>query len=573
MVRITIEEHLKSFSVRLCLLFLSLSFPLNGESVFSTKGVVASRSAIASEIGADILSIGGNAVDAAVAAGFALSVTYPSAGNLGGGGFMLIRLSDGTITSNDHREKAPLMATSGMYLDEQGEVVKGLSTRSHLAVGVPGTAAGLIDALEKYGSLDLEQVIQPAIDLASSGFALNRDLAQQFSGRIKDFFPYEASTEIFTNSGVPYKTGDQFIQRDLAETLKRIKKYGKDGFYRGKTAELLVQEMRTHGGLISHADLEEYRSVWREPVIGTYRGYQIASMPAPSSGGILLIQMLNMLEPLDIQDMGFGGSGTAHAMIEAQRRAYADRSEYLGDPDFYPVPVGRLLDKEYARDRFKDFNFEAAGSSDEISPGLSGQESMETTHLSVMDDKGNVVAYTTTLNLSYGSKIVVSGAGFLLNNEMDDFSAKENEPNFYGLIGRKANAIEPGKRMLSSMTPTIVLKDGEPLMATGSPGGSTIITTTLQVIMNVIDHRMGLRDAVTSPRFHHQWRPDRVVHEAFAFSPDTKDRLEKIGHKNLSPIPSYYGRGIGDANSVMKTVEGYVGVSDPRNAGGASGVR
>ncbi len=556
----------------LCLFILIETATAFAETVVGDGGVVASRSRIASDIGAEIMQQGGNAIDAAVATGFALAVTYPSAGNLGGGGFMVIRLADGTVVTNDHREKAPNLARTDMYLDDDGDIVEGLSTRSHLAVGVPGSVACLIDVLERYGTLSIAEVIEPAIGLARDGFILSRDLAGQFNSRIKDFARYPASKEVFTNGDNPYKQGELFVQSDLSKTLSRIKKSGKAGFYHGKTARLLVAEMESGGGLISHEDLSEYRSVWREPVVGSYRGFEIVSMPPPSSGGILLVQMLNMLETQDIASMGFGGSRTIHAMIEAQRRAYADRSEYLGDSDFYPVPIARLTDKKYALERFKDFEFEHAGSSERIGPGLVSRESLETTHVSVMDDLGNAVSYTTTLNLSYGSKITVAGAGFLLNNEMDDFSAKENEPNFYGLIGRKANAIEPKKRMLSSMTPTIVLKDSKPLLVTGSPGGSTIITTTLQVIMNVIDHGMSLPEAVASPRFHHQWRPDRVIHERFTFSPDTKDKLVEIGHTNLTAIPSYYGRGIGDANSAMKTPNGYVGVSDPRNAGGASAV-
>ncbi len=563
-----------SFSVFSLLMFCSLwlfgTSSSVAETVVGDKGVVASRSAMASKVGADVMTRGGNAIDAAVATGFALAVTYPSAGNLGGGGFMVIRLSDGSLVTNDHREKAPNLATTDMYLDADGEIIKGLSTRSHLAVGVPGSVAGLIDVLETHGTMSIAEVIQPAIRLARDGFILNRDLSDQFSSRAKDFSRYPASEKVFTDDGRPYKRGDLFVQGDLAKTLSRIKKSGKQGFYSGKTASLLIKEMKAGGGLITASDLAEYRSVWRKPITGSYRGFEIVSMPPPSSGGILLVQMLNMLETLDIAGMGFGGSGTIHAMIEAQRRAYADRSEYLGDSDFYPVPIARLIDKEYAVERFLDFEFGKAGSSEKIGPGIAPRESLETTHVSVIDDLGNAVSYTTTLNLSYGSKIVVAGAGFLLNNEMDDFSAKENEPNFYGLIGRKANAIKPGKRMLSSMTPTIILKDNQPLLVTGSPGGSTIITTTLQVIMNVIDHGMSLSEAVAGARFHHQWRPDRVIHERFAFSPDTRDKLLEAGHANLSAIPSYYGRGIGDANSAMKTDAGYVGVSDPRNDGGAS---
>ena len=560
------------------LLLITFSLQLLGsdrvwaETVFSENGVIASRSSLASAVGAEIMEQGGNAIDAAVASGFALAVTYPSAGNLGGGGFMVIRLANGQVVTNDHREKAPILATKDMYLDANAEVISGLSTRSHLAAGVPGTVAGLIDVLEEFGTMPLADVIQPAIDLASEGFLIPEDLARQFESRIKDFSPYKASMGVFTKEGAPYQAGELFIQSDLSRTLSRIKQLGKKGFYDGETAEQIVQEMERGGGLISKEDLQTYESVWRDPIRGSYRGYEIVSMPPPSSGGVLLVQMLNMLEPYDLGTMGFGVSETVHLMIEAQRRAYADRSEYLGDPDFYPVPVEKLINKDYAEERFRDFKPDKAGSSERTGPGLLSKESLETAHLSVIDDLGNAVAYTTTLNLSYGSKIVVDGAGFLLNNEMDDFSAKENEPNFYGLIGRKANSIEPSKRMLSSMTPTIVLKDGEPLLVTGSPGGSTIITTTLQVILNVIDHGMNLDEAVASPRFHHQWRPDRVIHEESAFSEETTEKLLEIGHRNLNTIPSYYGRGIGDANSVMKLPDGFIGVSDPRNAGGAKGV-
>ena len=542
------------------------------EAVSGKNGMVASRSAWASDVGADILARGGNAIDAAVAVGFALAVTYPSAGNIGGGGFMVIHLADGRVFTNDHREKAPYAATRDMYLDENGEVVKGLSTASHLAVGVPGTVQGLIDVLERFGSMKLADVIQPAIDLAAKGIVLDRDLARQFQRRIPAFEPHAGSMEVFTKKGAAYEVGDKWVQPDLAATLKRIKRHGRDGFYGGRTADLLVEEMVNHGGLISHQDLRDYQSVWREPVRGTYKGYEIVSMPPPSSGGVLLIQMLNMLEGLDLAASGYGGSATIHAMVEAERRAYADRAEYLGDPDFFPVPVEVLISKEYAKSRFADFDPKEAGISTEVKPGQILLESPDTTHASIMDGKGNAVSYTTTLNLSYGSKIVAQGTGILLNNEMDDFSAKENTPNAFGLIGRKANSIEPGKRMLSSMTPTIVRKDGEALLVTGSPGGSTIITTTLQVILNVVEHGMSLEDAVGMPRFHHQWQPDRVVHERHAFAPDVLSVLQQMGHQNLFEVPRQFGRGIGDANSVMKTENGQLGMADPRGAGTAVGV-
>ncbi|MCL4167245.1 UNVERIFIED_CONTAM: hypothetical protein GTU68_002701, partial [Idotea baltica] len=365
--------------------------------------------------------------------------------------------------------------------------------------------------------------------------------------------------------------GDRFQQLDLARTLDRVRRYGRAGFYEGVTAKLIAQEMERGGGLITEKDLADYKSQWREPLRGTYRGVEVLSMPPPSSGGVLLLQMLNMLEPHDIGAMGYGSADAMHLMIEAERRAYADRAEHLGDPDFYPVPIAKLTSKTYAKERFADMDMAKATPSSDIGPGSWPDESPDTTHLSVMDKMGNTVSYTTTLNLSYGSKIVAAGTGVLLNNEMDDFSAKANVPNFYGLLGRKANAIEPGKRMLSSMTPSILVQDGKPLLATGSPGGSTIITTTMQVIMNVVDHKMSLSDAVGKPRFHHQWQPDRIIVERHGFSPDTLNLLRTRGHKEFVVMP--FGRGIGDANSVMQVEGSLQGMADPRSAGAAVGVQ
>lgn len=560
------------------LLIAGLIHPPSAQAAFpeaenSEHGMVASRSKWASAVGADILAQGGNAVDAAVAVGFALAVTYPSAGNIGGGGFMVIRLQDGTLITNDHREKAPLLASKDMYLDEDGEVIPDLSTHSHLAVGVPGTVDGLLDVLERFGTMSRAEVIQPAIELAAKGIILDRDLARSFARRKDQFARYPASLWTFTDEGEVYEIGDRWQQPDLAATLERIRDHGRAGFYAGRTADLLVAEMEAHGGLISHADLEAYESVWREPVRGTYKGFDIVSMPPPSSGGVLLIQMLNMLEDYDLGQAGYGSAAAIHHMIEAERRAYADRAEHLGDPDFFPVPIETMISKAYAKQRYADFDPQKASRSEAINPGNIPYESPETTHASVMDAAGNAVSYTTTLNLSYGAKMVVTGAGFLLNNEMDDFSVRENTPNAYGLIGRVANSIEPGKRMLSSMTPTIVMKDGEPLLVTGSPGGSTIITTTMQVILNVIEHKMTLEQAVGSPRFHHQWLPDRVIYERFAFAPDTLSKLIDMGHQDLIELPAAWGRGIGDANSVMRTEEGIAGAADPRNAGAAVGVK
>ena len=531
-------------------------------------GAVASRSPLATEAGIGILRSGGNAIDAAVSIGFALAVTHPSAGNLGGGGFMVIRLAGGDLVANDHREKAPGKAHRDMYLDADGDVVEGLSTASHLAAGVPGTVDGLLAVLGRYGSKSLPEVIAPAIALAREGFALPADIAAQFARRRDAFAPYPASLAKFTRAdGSAYQAGDLYRQPELAASLERIAQHGRDGFYDGPTAELIVAEMVRGGGLISTDDLAGYRSVWREPVRGTYRGFQIVSMPPPSSGGALLIQMLNMLEPYDVAALGRGSTETVHLMIEAERRAYADRAEHLGDTDHYDVPLAMLMDKEYARQRFADFDPAAASRSADIGAGSWPEESPETTHVSVVDGAGNAVAYTTTLNLGYGSKIVVTGAGFLLNNEMDDFSSKPNTANSFGLIGGEANAIAPGKRMLSSMTPTLVLKDGEPVLVTGSPGGSTIITTVLQVLVNVLDHGMDVASAVAARRFHHQWVPNRIRHEPGAIPGQARAELDAMGHVGFGETSS-----LGDANSVMRVGDELVAASDPRNAGGAAGI-
>ncbi|HTO58793.1 MAG TPA: gamma-glutamyltransferase [Pseudomonadales bacterium] len=545
-------------------------FAASPEAIHGTHGMVASRSALASQVGADIIRAGGNAIDAAVATGFALAVTYPSAGNLGGGGFMVIHLADGRVVTNDHRERAPARARRDMYLDANGNVVGGLSTNSHLAAGVPGSVAGMLDVLEKYGTMSRQKIIAPAIRLAKDGFVLNDDLGREFTEEAENFRKYPGSAKIFLKKdGTPYREGDLFKQPELAKTLELISAKGKDGFYAGKTAELIVAEMQRGGGLISAADLADYKSIWRDPIKGTYRGYPIYSMAPPSSGGVLLVQMLNMLEPYDVKALGYGSAATIHLMVEAERRAYADRAEYLGDPDFYSVPVAQLIAKAYAQQRFADFDPAHASVSAKIGPGQFPHESPQTTHLSVLDAAGNAVAYTTTLNLSFGSKIAVDGAGFLLNNEMDDFSSRENTPNSYGLIGRTANSIEPGKRMLSSMTPTIVLdKSGKVLLVTGSPGGSTIITTVLQVVVDVVDHGMDVSDAVALPRFHHQWMPDRVIYEPWGISPDTLKLLQTMGYTFVT-LP--WGRGIGDANSVVRSGDELLGMSDPRNRGGAAG--
>lgn len=548
----------------------SLTLAASPEATYGANGMVTSRSALASEVGVEVLRDGGNAVDAAVATAFALAVTYPSAGNIGGGGFAVIRLPDGKVVTLDHREKAPLSAHRDMYLDEAGEVIRGLSTSSHKAAGVPGSVDGLLVLLETHGTMSRKRLMAPAIRLARNGFALDFDLARQFRRRLPSMEAYPASIAKFSDDGKAFEAGDRWRQPDLARTLARISSKGRAGFYEGPVAEKIVAEMERGGGDMTRADLAQYRSVWRDPVRGTYRGHEIWSMGPPSSGGVLLVQILNMLEPFNLAELGWGSAATVHLMVEAERRAYADRAEHLGDPDYYAVPQAALTDKAYASRRFSDFDPDRVAASDAIGPGDTNlpTESRETTHFSVMDGDGMMVAFTTTLNSGYGNKIVVPGTGILLNNEMNDFSIRRDTPNQFDLIGRDANAIEPGKRMLSSMTPTIVTKDGEPLLITGSPGGSTIITTTLQVIVNVIDHGMGIDDAVAAPRFHHQWKPDTVIHESRALSPDTKALLEEKGH---SFREARFGRGIGDANSILFRDGVMHGAKDPRAQGGAVG--
>jgi len=550
------------------LLFILLPWSsIQAEYLQGTGAMVSSRSDIASEVGSEIMARGGNAIDAAVATGFALAVTYPSAGNLGGGGFMVIYPANGDVVTLDYREKAPAAAHRDMFLDAEGNVDRDLAVNSRQSAGVPGSVAGLLEALEKYGTMTPAEVIAPAIRLAEEGFVLNNDLASQFRGNMNSFRRYPASMAVFTRDGTPYESGHLWRQPDLAKTLKAIAEQGRDGFYTGPVADFIVSDMVANNGLITHADLQNYEPVWREPVHGAYRGYDIWSMPAPSSGGVLLVQMLNMLEPYALNELGWGSKETLHLMIEAQRRAYADRAEFLGDPDFVEVPSAMLTSKAYALTRFSSFDPAQASLSENIAAGPWPEESPQTTHYSVMDNQGNGVSVTTTLNRSYGNKIVVPGAGFLLNNEMDDFSSKPDAPNSYGLIGREANEIQPGKRMLSSMTPTVVSKDGVPVLLTGSPGGSTIINTVFQVVLNFIDHGMSVEQAVASPRIHHQWLPDVVRYENGAMTEAVEEELESMGHQGLngSPFP------IGDANSISYRNGLIEGVSDPRNEGGVAG--
>lgn len=511
----------------------SAAQPARGNPASATNGMVVSAQVDASEAGVEVLRKGGNAIDAAVATGFALAVTYPAAGNLGGGGFMVIRFEDGRTTTFDFRETAPAMAHRDMYLDDEGRPVDELSRRGHLASGTPGSVAGLLQAHEQYGRLPLEAVINPAIRLASDGFILGERQAAQFNQYRRRFLEYDATARYFTkdDEGGMYAAGERFVQHDLPETLRRIRKDGRSGFYEGETAKLIVEEMQRGGGIISLDDLREYRAVERDALTFTYRDHRVISMAPPSSGGVALAQLLKSIEPIDARSLGYGSSRLVHMMAEAMRSTYADRAEWLGDPDFVEVPVDALIDEAYIRARMREVNPERARRSADVGHGVPLRaEPEETTHYSVVDRWGNAVSVTTTLNGSYGSYVAVDGAGFLLNNEMDDFSVKPGAPNMFGLIGNAANAIEPGKRMLSSMTPTIVDQpDGRLFMVLGTPGGSTIITTVFQVIMNVIDHGMDIQQAVAAPRFHHQWLPEELRYERFALHPDAVDRLRSMG--------------------------------------------
>jgi len=531
--------------------------------------MVVSADSLASQAGLEMLKRGGNAVDAAVAVGFALAVVHPQAGNLGGGGYMLIRFADGKSVTIDYRERAPAAAHRDMYLDEKGEFVPEKSQIGGLASGVPGSVAGLLLALEKYGTMDVDDVMEPAIEYARKGFRINYRLAEELSSALQDFLRFPSTSKVFTRNGEPYREGDLLVQKDLARTLRLIKKKGRKGFYQGEIAQKIVQEVRRNGGIISEKDLEEYEPIIREPVRGTYRGYEILSMGPSSSGGICLIQLLNLMEGFDLQASGFQSSRTLHLYAEAMKRVFADRAQFLGDPDFAPIPVEWLLSKAYAEKRRKEIDLNRATPSHEIHHGEPvAQSHLETTHYSVVDRFGNVVSTTTTLNDSFGSKLVVDGAGFFLNNEMDDFSAKPGVPNMYGLVGSEANSIQPKKRMLSSMTPTIVTKNGKPFLVLGTPGGPTIITSVFQVIVNVIDFKMGIQQAVDAPRIHHQWLPDALVYEKFALPADVIENLTLKGQR-LVERKGTQGR----VEAIMIDQEkGLIyGATDSRGYGGAAG--
>ena len=538
--------------------------------IFGENGMIVSTSKQASDAGVKILQKGGNAIDAAVTVGFALAVTSPSNGNIGGGGFLVAALANGEFFTIDHREKAPLSASKNMFLNDSGNVIPGMSLYSRASSGVPGTVDGLIRALEDYGSGDisLREALNPAITLAERGFLLSHYEAMRFNA-YKDFFlRNKAASKIFIRKdGRPWKKGDNFIQRDLATTLKKIARYGRDGFYKGSVANLIVNEMQHGNGLITLDDLSNYSSKYRSPVTGTYKNFEIISMGPPSSGGALLVNMLNMLEHYSMEKIDWNSSEYIHIKTEVERRAYADRAEHMGDPDFWDVPLEYLTSKEYAKKRIRDIKLDTATLSTDISSTKNFRsESPETTHYSVVDKWGNAVSVTTTINLGYGNGCIVEGAGFFLNNEMDDFSSKPGVPNVFGLIGNEANAVEPGKRPLSSMTPTIVLKNNKPYLVIGSPGGSTIITTTMQTILNIIDHDMDIKEAVCSERFHSQWLPDVIQFEPNSLTKDVRTSLELKGHK-LMPRGGY----IGEANGIIIKEEGFYGGGDCRGETTASG--
>ncbi len=537
------------------------------KSVIAEKAMVVTAHPLASKTGIDIMKSGGNAADAAIAVQLVLAVVYPYAGNLGGGGLMVLRNADGEMVTLDFREKAPAAAHRDMYLDSLGNPIDSLSKFGLLAAGVPGTVDGLFKLFDRYSKLkDFRKLIEPAIRLAENGFAVTEKQAQRFNEQQEIFKKYNASKIPFVKNK-SWKVGDRLIQPDLANTLKRIRNHGAAGFYKGETADLIVAEMKKGGGIISHEDLENYSAVWRNPIVSNYKNYRIITMPPPSSGGIALNQLLEMTEPFPLKNWGFQSVEAIHLMAEAERRVYADRSEYLGDTDFFEVPIENLLDSAYLIQRMLNFDPRFATPSDSIKPGVfATAESEETTHYSIVDPDGNAISLTTTLNSGYGCKTVVSGAGFFLNNEMDDFSVKPGVPNQFGLTGAEANAIEPGKRMLSSMTPTIVLKNDSLFLVLGTPGGSTIITSVFQVFLNIVEFGMSATEAISAKRFHHQWLPDQIYIEENTFDSLKIQQLQAMGHTIKTREP------IGRVEAVLARPDGKLeGAADPRRDDDAEG--
>jgi gamma-glutamyltranspeptidase/glutathione hydrolase len=536
-----------------------------GRPVSAQKAMVVTANQYATDIGIQILQRGGNAIDAAVAISFALAVSYPQAGNIGGGGFMLLRDNNGEVYTLDYREKAPIGATKDMYLEEGGKVIENSSTIGYLASGVPGTVAGLFEAHRKFGILSWAELIDPAIKLAQEGFIIDHYQAEVLEEKHETFLQFESSTSLFTRNGQCLQSGDTLIQTDLAETLRRIQKNGPDDFYSGITARKIADDMEKYGGIITLEDLKRYNAVWRKPIHFTYRDYDLYSMAPPSSGGIMLAQIFNALENINIASLGHNSSDMIHIWIEIERQAYANRAAHLGDSDYYDVPLEALIDKEYGKEIFDNINPYFARSSGVVDSQQ--DEHTETTHFSVVDPFGNSVSSTYTLNGSHGSGVVITGTGILMNNEMDDFAIKPSFPNLYGLIGGEANSISGEKRMLSSMTPTIITKNDSLFLILGSPGGSKIITSVAQVISNVIDHNLNIRQAVEAPRFHHQWLPDIVYYEKLGFSNDVLYNLHHKGH-NLNKTGS-----IGCIQAILwnNRSQEWTGWSDPRRNGECKG--
>ena len=527
--------------------------------------MVVSAHPLASKIGVEILKKGGNAIDAAIATQFALAVVHPAAGNIGGGGFMVLRLANDSTAALDYRESAPSAASPNMYIGETGEVVEGLSTEGHLASGIPGTVAGLVEAHAKFSKLPWKDLVQPAIDLARNGFSLTKKEAEGLNSIQKDLVRINSVRPDFLLKE-SWKEGDIIHWLDLAKTLERIRDNGKAGFYEGKTADDLVAEMNRGKGIITHDDLKNYQAIWRKPLVGLYKGHKIISMPPPSSGGIALMQLLKSVETYPIAEWGWNATKTIHLMTEAERRVYADRAAHLGDPDFFNVATESLTDSSYIASRMSTFDMNKASSSTSIKEGSLTGESEQTTHLSIIDKEGNAVSVTTTLNGPFGSMVIVDGSGFLLNNEMDDFSAKPGTPNMYGVIGGEANKILPHKRMLSSMTPTIIEQNGKLLMVVGTPGGTTIITSVFQTILNVLDHNMTMQEAVAAKRVHSQWFPDMIFQEINAINTTDSLALVMLGHSLKSR------GGIGRVDAILVRKDGKLeGGADPRGDDTAEG--
>ncbi|MER8442058.1 gamma-glutamyltransferase [Mesorhizobium sp. M1066] len=563
-----------SFSITFALAPLTSVFAASPAPAKGEHGMVVTAQHLASEVGIEVLKKGGNAVDAAVAVGYALAVVYPNAGNIGGGGFMTIRFKDGKSTFLDFRERAPLAATKTMYLDKDGNPVKGASLDGYLAVGVPGSVAGLELAREKYGKLSRQDLMAPAIGYAKDGFILNQGDAASFAGSADRLAKDPAAAAIFLKpDGKPYGIGERLVQPDLAASLAAISERGADAFYKGAIADAIVKASGAKGGILAKPDFEQYAVRELKPVTCTYRGYEITSSPPPSSGGVIICEILNVLEDYPLSYLGVGSAETVHVMVEAMRYAYVDRNSALGDPDFIDNPVSKLLDKAYAKDIRDKIDPFRAGVSQDLMPKGFG-ESKETTHYSIIDDDGNAVAVTYTLNGSFGAGVVADGTGILLNNEMDDFTQKPGVPNLYGLVQGEANAIQPKKTPLSSMSPTVVAKDGKPFMVIGSPGGSRIITITLEAIVNVIDHGMNIQEAIDAPRIHHQWLPDTVYVEPFGLSPDTEKLLAGMGY-HLDLADQTWGQAAGilvGGKSLAEIEKGggarYNGAIDSRAASG-----